>query len=395
MMKKKLTGAFFGILMAAVLFVPAQITEAASAALSQKAMSLTEGESEILELKNNKKKVKWTVISGKKYIKLSNKKISSVKITAKKKGNAKVQAKVGKKKYICKINVKKATSEKNTEKKIDGKSAADVKALKKLIEEQKALGATVSENLDDGTQYEWGDGGTYNGKLLGINWEGKQLKGSISLTAFDALGNLHVNNNQLTSLDASKNSRLTYLYCQQNQLTSLYLDSGENLVYLQCEQNQLTSLNLDTCKKLTDLLAANNQITALNLDNATKLKRAMLGGNPLGNLNITKNKELVAWDCSLCGLTALDVTQNINLEVLTCAGNQITELNLTNNINLKEVACTPFVNIIGMPAGCVKNILEIKRGKRYAYCYSYGKYSGKRRLSFRAWIKYFYRDKET
>lgn len=66
-----------------------------------------------LQLLNNKKKVKWSS---------SNKKVATVtkkgKVKAKKKGTAKIVAKVGKKKYTCKVTVgkvsKKRTSKKST-----------------------------------------------------------------------------------------------------------------------------------------------------------------------------------------------------------------------------------------------------------------------------------------
>ena len=59
-----------------------------------------------IKLQNNKKKVKWTVISGKKNVSLSKKGKTGVTIKGKKAGKAKVQAKIGKKKYVCKVTVK-------------------------------------------------------------------------------------------------------------------------------------------------------------------------------------------------------------------------------------------------------------------------------------------------
>lgn len=75
--------------------------------------TLSVGGSINLKLLNNKKKVTW---------KSSNKKVASVtkkgKVKAKKKGKASIVARVGKKKYTCKVTVgkvsKKSTSKKNT-----------------------------------------------------------------------------------------------------------------------------------------------------------------------------------------------------------------------------------------------------------------------------------------
>ena len=75
--------------------------------LSKKAVTVAVGESVKIQLKNNKKKVKWSITSGKKNVTLSKKKKTSVVIKGKKAGKAKVQAKIGKKKYICKVTVKK------------------------------------------------------------------------------------------------------------------------------------------------------------------------------------------------------------------------------------------------------------------------------------------------
>lgn len=92
--------------------------------LSKKSISLKAGKTAKLQIKNTKKKVKWSVKSGKKYISLQKKKKKSVVVKAKKAGTAKVLAKVGKKKLICKVKVTKAsgsTAGKANSKKTDDK----------------------------------------------------------------------------------------------------------------------------------------------------------------------------------------------------------------------------------------------------------------------------------
>ena len=73
-------------------------------ALAKKAITLKKGKTFLLKLKNNTKKVKWSV-NKKKIIKLSKKTKKSVTLKALKPGKAKVTAKVGKKKYTCKVTV--------------------------------------------------------------------------------------------------------------------------------------------------------------------------------------------------------------------------------------------------------------------------------------------------
>ena len=74
--------------------------------LNKKTVTVNVGKTVKIKLQNNKKKVKWTVTSGKKNVTLSKKKKTGVTIKGKKAGKAKVQAKVGKKKYVCKVTVK-------------------------------------------------------------------------------------------------------------------------------------------------------------------------------------------------------------------------------------------------------------------------------------------------
>lgn len=96
----------------------AQAAKKKKVKLSKKTVTVKIGKTVKLKLKNNKKKVKWTVISGKKNVTLSKKKKTGVTIKGKRAGTAKVQAKVGKKKYVCKVTVKKKKSAKKTVKKV-------------------------------------------------------------------------------------------------------------------------------------------------------------------------------------------------------------------------------------------------------------------------------------
>ena len=77
--------------------------------LNKQKLTLFVGKSYTLKLKNNKSKVKWSS---------SKAKIATVsskgKVRAKRKGNCKITAKVGRKKYICNVTVKKNSPKENT-----------------------------------------------------------------------------------------------------------------------------------------------------------------------------------------------------------------------------------------------------------------------------------------
>lgn len=98
------------LLLAVTAYIPQKASAAKKIKLNKKSVSLNVGKKVKLQVKNAKKKVKWSIKSGKKYISLTNKKKNSVVVKAKKAGTAKVQAKVGKKKLVCKIKVTKKSS---------------------------------------------------------------------------------------------------------------------------------------------------------------------------------------------------------------------------------------------------------------------------------------------
>ena len=125
MKKVRSTVAFLLVFVLSFSVIPQNVLAAKKKVkLSKKSVTVTVGKTVKVKLKNNKKKVKWTVVSGKKNVKLSKKKKTGVTIHGKKAGKAKVQAKIGKKKFVCKVTVKKAGTNQNKDKN-DSKKTAD------------------------------------------------------------------------------------------------------------------------------------------------------------------------------------------------------------------------------------------------------------------------------
>ena len=76
--------------------------------------------------------------------------------------------------------------------------------------------------------------------------------------------------NRITSLDLSKNSKLTGLICYSNKLTSLDLSNNSKLTSLNCYSNKLTSLNLLHNSELSLLYCESNKITQIQLPKYAK-----------------------------------------------------------------------------------------------------------------------------
>ena len=141
-----------GALVITSVIVPGQQTDAkAKVKLNKKKLVLTVGKKAKLKVKGTKKKVKWSS---------SKKKIATVTkkgvVKAKKKGTAKIVAKIGKKKYTCKVVVKAKKKAKVTSKpKAVAKVTAKPKATAKVTANPGTLPSKnpqVSDNPSQTTQ---------------------------------------------------------------------------------------------------------------------------------------------------------------------------------------------------------------------------------------------------
>lgn len=77
-----------------------------------------------------------------------------------------------------------------------------------------------------------------------FNLAEKNITSLQGIEYFPNLMLLYCQNNQLTSLDLSKNKNLTQVFCLNNQLTTLDVSGNTKLEMLLCNNNQLTSLRV-------------------------------------------------------------------------------------------------------------------------------------------------------
>ena len=175
-----------------------------------------------------------------------------------------------------------------------------------------------------------------------VNVDYSNLTSLRGIEYFKKLTDLHCDNNQLTSLDISKNSRLKTLLCINNQLTSLDISKNLQLTVLYCDKNQLTSLDVSKNSQLFILSCYDNQLKSLDLSENSKLGRLYCDNNQLTSLDVSKNSQLYTLWCNENRLTTLDVSKNPELTELHCVYNQLTSLDLSKNSQLTTLYC--FVN---------------------------------------------------
>ena len=176
-------------------------------------------------------------------------------------------------------------------------------------------------------------------EITKMTCDGREISSLKGIEHFISLKKLYCSNNQLTALDLSGNTALTYLDCHKNQMTALDLSGNTDLTYLACGGNQLKTLDVSRNTALTSLYCNDNLLTALDVSNNTGLKVCTCYGNQLTALDVTNNPVLASLSCGKNQLTELDVSQNTELTGLHCDRNQLTSLDVTYNTWLTWFNC--------------------------------------------------------
>jgi Leucine-rich repeat (LRR) protein len=124
-------------------------------------------------------------------------------------------------------------------------------------------------NTNSDKEIQVSEASSFNGSII---CSGKNISNLQGIEAFSAIPVLDCHNNQITSLDVSKNTAVTMLHCDENQLTLLDASKNTALIELQCGFNQLASLDLSKNTALTRLWCNENHLTALDVSKNTILE---------------------------------------------------------------------------------------------------------------------------
>ena len=142
---------------------------------------------------------------------------------------------------------------------------------------------------------------------------------------------------KLKTLDVSKNTKLTKLYCGFNQFSSLDLTSNVLLERLRCAGNDLNNLDVSKNTELTRLTAYNNHLSSINVSNNTKLEVIDLSNNQIKSIDISKNESLATFNCDDNLLTELDPSNNQKLTNIYCSNNNLSSINVRKNQKLAKL----------------------------------------------------------
>ncbi len=168
-----------------------------------------------------------------------------------------------------------------------------------------------------------------------IDVSGKGISSLTGIAYFTALTTLQCDNNALTTLDVSKNTKLECLTCSGNQLTALDLKSNASLFSLVCTDNRIETLDLSKNSRMQDLRCAGNRVQALDLSHNSILTWLDCSENQLSALDVSKHTSLTYLFCNSNQLTSLNVSGASKLQWLDCSENQLAELDITGVLNVR------------------------------------------------------------
>ncbi len=155
---------------------------------------------------------------------------------------------------------------------------------------------------------------------------------------FVSLTTLRCDNNDITSLDLSKNTALIDLRCHDNPLVTLDLSANTLLTRVDAFRTELTNINLTGLTQLSILKVSENLFSSIDLSTNTGLTELTISENTaLTSIDLSSNTELVKLFAFECQLGSLDLSANTKIEVINVEDNLLTVLDISANTVLESL----------------------------------------------------------
>ena len=154
--------------------------------------------------------------------------------------------------------------------------------------------------------------------------------------------NLGINNN-ISEIDVSKNTALTSLNLRDNHISKIDVSKNTALTSLDLSRNFLNfrnsfSIDLSSNTALTSLDLGDNRISKIDVSKNTALTFLNLGYNyNLSEIDVSKNTALTYLSLSHNNISEIDVSKNTALTFLYLGDNNISEIDVSKNIALTSL----------------------------------------------------------
>ncbi len=142
--------------------------------------------------------------------------------------------------------------------------------------------------------------------------------------------------------EADAKAKTGKFYCESRNIKSVEgIEFFENITVFVCDDNQLTSIDISHNTKLEFFSCSRNNLTSLDVSQNTALKEELdCRQNPITSLDISNNAKLTRLICVDCKLEELDLTHNPDMTQVFCDSNELTSLDISHNLKLQELICS-------------------------------------------------------
>nr|BFF35562.1 hypothetical protein BACT7_04240 [Tenacibaculum mesophilum] len=117
-----------------------------------------------------------------------------------------------------------------------------------------------------------------------------KIKDLTGLESFPNLRRLDCFGNEITKIDLSQSSSISFLNCSENKIERLDVSKNHNLTYISCDYNKLTSLILGENPNIQSLYASYNQLTTLDVSNCPNLESMDVTGNKIKTIIVSEKQ---------------------------------------------------------------------------------------------------------
>lgn len=161
----------------------------------------------------------------------------------------------------------------------------------------------------------------------------KSTKGIEKLTDLEILD---LSDNELTSIDFSKNEFLKIVTLKNNQLISV-VKNTVSLREFNVENNKLSEINVSDNVNLKSLTVSSNKLTSIDVSSNTNLERLTLNSNDISDIDLSNNVALKILGVAGNKISSIDLSKNISLTHISLNNNKLTTIDLSNNEKLNDI----------------------------------------------------------
>lgn len=158
----------------------------------------------------------------------------------------------------------------------------------------------------------------------------REIQDLTGIEAFVNIDGLVCQDNLLTSLDVTQNTKLVWIECWDNQISAIDLSQNLELGAIMISRNLITELDVSVNVELTEIWADDNLITSLDVANLPLLDVLFFEGNMIETLDLSQNSLLTYFTCDYNGLTELILPETSILEYFVATNNNLTSLDFSN-----------------------------------------------------------------